>query len=133
MSLMTISRVGQMFDSRLILEDVTVDVPPRARIGLIGRNGSGKSTLLNILAGMLDPSSGQVDRARGLRVGHQAQELRFAPDATVRGEMLAVFKEGLARDRRLRELEDSLADKPDPGEQRRLLAEYERLQHLHHA
>ena len=39
------------------------------RIGLVGANGAGKTTLLRLCAGLDEPDSGQVTRARGLRVG----------------------------------------------------------------
>ncbi|HXH25159.1 MAG TPA: ATP-binding cassette domain-containing protein, partial [Vicinamibacterales bacterium] len=42
------------------LRDVTVDVPRGSLRGLIGPNGCGKSTLLKVLAGVLDPTAGQV-------------------------------------------------------------------------
>ena len=56
------------FTGPLVLDDATLAVEPRARIGLIGRNGSGKSTLLRILAGLLEPTGGAVVRQRGTTV-----------------------------------------------------------------
>jgi ABC-2 type transport system ATP-binding protein len=46
----------------LALDDVSVDIPVGATLGLIGHNGSGKSTLLKIIGGVLTPTSGQVTR-----------------------------------------------------------------------
>lgn len=42
------------------LNGVTVDIPKGQTIGILGRNGSGKSTLLQIIAGILQPTSGSV-------------------------------------------------------------------------
>jgi ATPase subunit of ABC transporter with duplicated ATPase domains len=75
------------FTGPLVLDDATLTVEPRARIGLIGRNGSGKSTLLRILAGLLEPTAGAVVRQRGTAVAFQAQELEVAPGRSVFAEM----------------------------------------------
>ena len=49
-------------------------LPPRGRIGLIGRNGAGKSTLVRVIAGMLEADGGEVAMPRGSRLGYVAQE-----------------------------------------------------------
>ncbi|MDE2597353.1 MAG: ABC-F family ATP-binding cassette domain-containing protein [Sphingomonadales bacterium] len=59
---------------RTILDGAGSRLPPRGRIGLIGRNGAGKSTLVRVIAGMLEPDAGSVDMPRGSRIGYIAQE-----------------------------------------------------------
>ena len=46
--------------SRLVLEDVSVDLPAGAVVALVGENGAGKSTLVKLLAKMYEPTSGQI-------------------------------------------------------------------------
>ncbi|MFI8836017.1 ABC-F family ATP-binding cassette domain-containing protein [Streptomyces afghaniensis] len=72
-------------------EEVTVDgrlqhatslsVTSGGRLAVTGPNGAGKSTLLSVLAGRLDPDTGRVHRARGVRVRLLGQE---SPRATHR-------------------------------------------------
>jgi ABC-type multidrug transport system ATPase subunit len=38
-------------------------------VALVGPNGAGKSTLLSLLSGALEPSSGRIERAAGIRIG----------------------------------------------------------------
>src|SRR5439155_13793 len=57
------ANITKSHGAQRVLEDVTVVVPPRARIGLVGPNGVGKSTLLRILAGLEEMDGGTVRRA----------------------------------------------------------------------
>ena len=67
--------ISKSYGVKPVLEDVTVVVPPRARIGLVGPNGAGKSTLLRLLAGLEEPDAGRIRREpRSLAVGYFAQE-----------------------------------------------------------
>ncbi len=59
---------------RTIIDGATAKLPPRSRVGLIGRNGAGKTTLVRVIAGMLEPDNGSADMPRGARLGYLAQE-----------------------------------------------------------
>lgn len=64
---------------RVILDRATASLPPGSRVGLIGRNGAGKSTLVRVIAGMLEPDTGEATMPRGAKIGYIAQE---APSGT---------------------------------------------------
>jgi ATP-binding cassette, subfamily F, member 3 len=64
---------------RTILDRATAALPPRSRVGLIGRNGAGKSTLMKVMIGSLDPDDGGIDMPRNTKIGYIAQE---APSGT---------------------------------------------------
>ncbi|HJQ73906.1 MAG TPA: ATP-binding cassette domain-containing protein [Gaiellaceae bacterium] len=67
--------VSKSYGAEVVLADVDLVVPPRARIGLVGPNGAGKSTLLRLLAGLEEPDAGRVRRTPpALAVGYLAQE-----------------------------------------------------------
>jgi ATPase subunit of ABC transporter with duplicated ATPase domains len=72
------THITKSYGADVVLDDVSVVVPPRARIGVVGPNGSGKTTLLRVLAGLDPPDSGRVERRpRTLAVGYVPQEGNF--------------------------------------------------------
>jgi len=46
--------------SKTVADNITVDFPTGAAIGLLGRNGAGKSTLMSMMAGNMMPTSGRI-------------------------------------------------------------------------
>ncbi|WP_299596492.1 ABC-F family ATP-binding cassette domain-containing protein [uncultured Tateyamaria sp.] len=61
--------------SSTLFSDLSFTISKGNRIGLVAQNGSGKSTLLSCLAGEIDQTSGEITRARGLRIGFVTQDL----------------------------------------------------------
>ncbi len=59
---------------RTILDRATASLPPKSRVGLIGRNGAGKSTLMKVMIGQLDPDDGSIEMPRKTRIGYIAQD-----------------------------------------------------------
>jgi ATPase subunit of ABC transporter with duplicated ATPase domains len=67
--------ISKSYGAEVVLQDVGLVVPPRARIGLVGPNGAGKSTLLRLLAGLEEADAGRIRRTPpSLAVGYFAQE-----------------------------------------------------------
>ena len=98
--------------SQVVLEDVSLGVPPQARIGVVGPNGAGKSTLLRILAGLEETDAGRVTRAPGtLTVGYLPQERDAQPGETLL-DYLARRTGVAGAGRRLDELTDRLESDP---------------------
>ena len=111
MAILTTSGLGQSFGSFDVFLNVSVSVPNNGKIGLVGPNGIGKTTLLLLLAGLVQPSTGSINWARGKRLGYLPQEAAQAfagLENSVYDEMLAQFAQ-LRRDEvRLRQMETEM-------------------------
>jgi lipopolysaccharide transport system ATP-binding protein len=69
---------------RWALRGVTFDVRAGESLGVIGRNGAGKTTLLRLLAGILGPDRGSIERAPGARASLLSLQVGFLPQLTGR-------------------------------------------------
>jgi ATPase subunit of ABC transporter with duplicated ATPase domains len=74
MTLITLRSLGVTLGAPLFA-DLSLTIGKGDRIGLVAANGRGKSTLLRCIAGTGEPTTGDVTRARGTRVGLVEQEI----------------------------------------------------------
>ena len=65
--LLTLQGVSKSLGGRTLFSGLDLILSPGMRLGLLGPNGSGKSTIMRVMAGELEPDSGTVKRADGLR------------------------------------------------------------------
>jgi ABC-2 type transport system ATP-binding protein len=98
MTLQTSIRVLQItkqFGEKTVLQDITLQVQKAEIFGLLGPSGSGKTTLVRLIAGIDDPSSGEVyvldQRMPQLgmmsRIGYMAQSDALYADLTAQENM----------------------------------------------
>ncbi|MEL7038776.1 MAG: ABC-F family ATP-binding cassette domain-containing protein [Cyanobacteria bacterium J06592_8] len=91
--MLRLEHISKIYPTGVILKDVNWEVKPGDRIGLVGVNGAGKSTQLKIIAGEMEPTSGQIIRPASLKIAYLTQEFEVDPTRTVREEFWTVFTE----------------------------------------
>ena len=100
--LLSLRDVSLAFGGPAVLDRVSLSVTRGLRAALTGRNGEGKSTLFKVIAGMLEPDSGEIVRAPGLKVAYVSQDaVAESGDSRSGGEL-----------RRAR-LEEAILSRPD--------------------
>ncbi len=80
----TLKGVSLAFGDNQLFKDVELYINNGDKISLVGRNGSGKSTLLKIIAGILEPDSGEIFIQPGTKVAYMPQEPDFGKCKTLR-------------------------------------------------
>lgn len=83
--MLSVNQIHKSYGDNVILENVTFNLNPGDRAGLIGPNGCGKTTLLRILAGIEHPDSGSVRKPNNLRLGYLPQGLEPPEGETIGG------------------------------------------------
>ena len=74
-------------EQRLLLNGLTVSVPPGSIVGVVGPNGAGKTTLLKLITGQEKPDSGEIRIGETVVLAYADQARTLDPDKTVYEEI----------------------------------------------
>src|SRR6266550_4190906 len=125
--LFRLSEVEKSFGAQDVLRGASLQINPGEHVGLVGRNGAGKTTIFRLVTQEETPDSGEVVRARGLKLGLLAQHVHFEAGSTVHESALAAFGRLQKIEHEMHELEHRMADAGDELE--KVLERYSDLQH----
>lgn len=77
-------KIHKAYGPIIVLDDISFSLEKGQKIGLIGYNGNGKTTLLKILAGIVEPDSGEITKRKGLVIGYMPQDTSLVSDEKIR-------------------------------------------------
>ncbi|MCT4577349.1 ABC-F family ATP-binding cassette domain-containing protein [Donghicola sp.] len=81
--LLQLSDISLTFGGDPVFSGLSLNVQPGDRVALVGRNGSGKSTLMKVMAGLVEPDSGDRVAGPGVTVGYMEQDPTMEGFATL--------------------------------------------------
>jgi len=125
--MLRLEHINKTYPTGEVLKDVSWEVKPGDRIGLVGVNGAGKSTQLKIIAGEVEPTAGEIIRPANLHISYLTQEFEVDPTRTVREEFWTAFGEANQAQQDLHQVERDL-QAATPEELDRLIHKLDRLQ-----
>ncbi|XP_010916985.1 ABC transporter F family member 5 [Elaeis guineensis] len=125
-----LENISKSFKGVTLLKDVSWEVKKGEKVGLVGVNGAGKTTQMRIIAGLEEPDSGNVVKAKeNMKIAFLTQEFEVCPSRTVKEEFLSAFKEEMEIAERLEKVQKALESSvEDLGLMGRLLDELDLLQ-----
>ena len=88
MAVLTAANLNKSFGPEVIFAGVSLSIPRRARVAIVGPNGIGKTTLLRILSGEESATSGNVHLAKSTQLGYLPQEVGLLGGQTLWEECL---------------------------------------------
>ena len=111
--MLNINNVFVKYGDRTILNKISTGIHDTDRVGLVGLNGAGKSTLLKIMAGEINPHSGEVVRPKGSTIGFLHQDMSLPKGKTVLEETLSILSEVKAIARSIEQLNHQIETRTD--------------------
>jgi ATP-binding cassette subfamily F protein 3 len=111
--MISIDKLGVEFSATPLFIDASFVVNPKDRIALVGKNGAGKSTMLKIIAGMQEPTYGQVARQKDITIGYLPQVMKLADSRTVMEEAETAFAHISEMQERLDKMNEEIARRTD--------------------
>src|SRR5690554_5551752 len=101
------------FQGDYLFENVTFQLKPGDRVGLIGKNGAGKSTMLRILAGEQEYDEGQIATDKEISIGFLKQDIDFVKGRTVLEEAYEAFVTIRDLEQKLEHINTQLSERED--------------------
>ena len=101
------------FGGTPLFDNITYVINKKDRIALVGKNGAGKSTMLKIIAGIQQPTQGQVNAPREVTIGYLPQQMVHNDANTVRQEAESAFVHIFEMEKQIERLTHELAGRID--------------------
>lgn len=111
--MISVNKLSVVWGSFTLFEDVSFVISPKERIALTGKNGAGKSTMLKMIAGIDSPTSGTVDKTKGLRIGYLPQVMQHRDGNTVYQECELIFEHIRQLQEEVEGLAQAMAERTD--------------------
>ena len=111
--MISIQNLSIHFTGQDLFTDINFMIREKDRIGLVGKNGAGKTTLIRIIAGLEQPSHGNVVMSDDVTVGYLPQEKNIHSTKTVLEETMTAFEEYHQIEKKLAQLQDELSQRTD--------------------
>ncbi|CAJ2641658.1 unnamed protein product [Trifolium pratense] len=125
-----LENISKTYKGVTVLKEVNWEVKKGEKVGLVGVNGAGKTTQMRIIAGLEEPDSGNVIKAKpNMKIAFLSQEFEVSQSRTVREEFMSAFKEEMEVAGRLEKVQKALEGSVNDLElMGRLLDEFDLLQ-----
>ncbi|MDF2655547.1 MAG: transporter [Bacillota bacterium] len=89
--LLSAEHIFKNYGTKQLLNDVSLYLNERDKVGIVGINGTGKSTLLKILAGVEQPDEGSISRNPNLQISYLSQNPSMNDDFTILEQVFSEF------------------------------------------
>ncbi len=123
------SNVAKQYGKQILFTDISFQINPGEKAGLVGPNGCGKSTLFRLIAGMEQPDEGSVSVPGKMRIAYFRQEVDDMQGWSVLDEAIAGSGELGELHHALEALQYEMASRDHAGAMEEVLARYGNMQH----
>ena len=111
--MISINNLSVEFSAKSLFDNINYVINKKDKIALVGKNGAGKSTMLKIIAGLQQPTSGNVAVPRDITIGYLPQQMTLNDTMSVIDEVRSAFAHIDKLKERLDQYNEELATRTD--------------------
>ena len=111
--MLNLTNITVSFGGRDLYKNISFQINPKDKIGIVGKNGAGKSTMLKLITGEQKPNSGTINTTNSLSIGYLPQEINVSSSEEILNEVLNANKQLLTINSRLNEINLELTSRVD--------------------
>jgi ATP-binding cassette subfamily F protein 3 len=111
--MLNLRNITVSFGGRDLYKNISFQINPKDKIGVVGKNGAGKSTMLKLIIGEQKATSGTINMTNSLSIGYLPQEINVNSNEEILNEVLQANKKLLEINRRLEEINKEITTRTD--------------------
>ncbi|MDA9809699.1 ATP-binding cassette domain-containing protein [Flavobacteriales bacterium] len=111
--MLNLTNITVSFGGRDLYKNISFQINPKDKIGVVGKNGAGKSTMLKLIIGEQKATSGTINMTNSLSIGYLPQEINVNSNEEILNEVLQANKKLLEINRRLEEINKEITTRTD--------------------
>ena len=111
--MLNLTNITVSFGGRDLYKNISFQINPKDKIGVVGKNGAGKSTMLKLITGEQKANSGSINTTNSLTIGYLPQELNVSSSEEILNEVLQANKKLLGINLRLDEINKEITTRTD--------------------
>ena len=111
--MVSVNNLSVEFTAKLLFDNINFVINKKDKIALVGKNGAGKTTLLKIIAGLQNPTAGNVSMPNDFTVGYLPQHMQLKDDSSVIEEVKKARQNINRLRNHINELQEQLAERTD--------------------
>jgi ATP-binding cassette subfamily F protein 3 len=111
--MLNLTNITVTFGGRDLYKNISFQINPKDKIGVVGKNGAGKSTMLKLITGEQKPNSGTINTTNSLSIGYLPQEINVNSNEEILNEVLMANKQLLSINHRLDKINLEITTRTD--------------------
>ncbi len=119
-----LTKISKQYGSHILFKNASLQILPKARMGLVGPNGAGKTTIFHLITGAEAPDEGDISCSKKTKIGYFSQDVGEMSGGSALSEVMSASSDVMILGKKMKEMEAAMAEPMDDSAMEVLLENY---------
>jgi ATP-binding cassette subfamily F protein 3 len=119
-----LTKISKQHGSQILFSNASLQILPGTRLGLVGANGTGKTTIFRLITGEEEADSGEISRAKKIKLGYFSQDVGEMAGGSALQEVMSSASDVVMLGEQMKTMEAAMAEPMDETAMEILLGKY---------